>query len=309
MRNADSDAVFLPHEPKLERATEEGEKMILCERSVCINKIAQIPRSIAQLHKYFLKGKPKSSVGTIFTNCLILHNEDIDDIILDLKEGMSSNNPKIGKQRVQHHDAVKLGYVMCLTTKIELSRWTEFFEASAKHILNEKALLALSLAKVNDGTSFKDDASKKAASNHTRKKKVEYWGMHIEMIKSKQLKVKNAMSVIVKTIPKEMHGIELRFMPQMRYDMDSAHKQRLPNAMMKHRQVLANLVEFKLTDFEEIDAPIKSLEDKTIRQLIMDLKSKSGEKLCAAVEQAWNGELALWAKGSLRLKQKCMQRT
>ena len=56
--------------------------------------------------------------------------------------------------------------------------------------------------------------------------------------------------------------------------------------MMKHRQVLVNLVEFKLTDFEEMDAPIKSLEDKTIRQLIMGLKSASRDKLCIAVERA-----------------------
>ena len=66
--------------------------------------------------------------------------------------------------------------------------------------------------------------------------------------------------------------------------------------MMKHRQVLANLVEFKLKDFEEIDSPIKSLEDKTICLLIMDLRSKGGDKLYIAVERAWNRELALWAK-------------
>ena len=197
---------------------------------------------------------------------------------------------------MQHHDAAKLGYVMCLTTKIEISRWAEFFEERAEKILNEKTLLALSLAKINDGTIFKDGVSNAAVANHTRKKKVEYWGMHLETIKSKKLGVKNAVSRIVKTIPEEMCGMELRFMPQMRYDVDSMQKQRLRNAMMKHRQVLANLVEFKLTDFEEIDSPIKSLEDKTICQLIMDLKSKSGDKLCIARERAWNGELSLWAK-------------
>ena len=118
----------------------------------------------------------------------------------------------------------------------------------------------------------------------------------METIKSKQVGVKRAVSQIIKEIPEEMHGMELRFMPQMRYDMDSKQKQRLRNAMMKHRQVLANLVEFKLTDFEEIYSPIKNLENKTIRQLIMNLKSKNGDKLYIAVERAWHGELSLWAK-------------
>lgn len=56
MRNADPNAAFLPHAPTLERAAEEGEKAISCERSVCLDKIPKIPRSITQLHKYFPKG-------------------------------------------------------------------------------------------------------------------------------------------------------------------------------------------------------------------------------------------------------------
>ena len=57
----------------------------------------------------------------------------------------------------------------------------------------------------------------------------------------------------------------MRFMPQLRHNVDSMQKQRLRNVMMKHRQVLANLVEFKLTDFKEIDSPIRNLENKTVR--------------------------------------------
>ena len=85
----------------------------------------------------------------------------------------------------------------------------------------------------------------------------------------------------------------MRFMPQLRHNVDSMQKQRLRNVMMKHRQVLANLVEFKLADFEEIDLPIRNLENKTVCQIIMNLKSKSGDKLCVAIERSWNGVLAL----------------
>ena len=65
--------------------------------------------------------------------------------------------------------------------------------------------------------------------------------------------------------------------------MDSRQKQRLCNAMMIHRQVLSNLVEFKLADFEDINSLIKNLGNKTIRELIMNLESKSGKKLYIAV--------------------------
>ena len=59
MRNANQEAVFLPYEQVLERTTEESESVILCERSDYVDRISKIPRSITQLHKYFLKGKPK----------------------------------------------------------------------------------------------------------------------------------------------------------------------------------------------------------------------------------------------------------
>ena len=93
-----------------------------------------------------------------------------------------------------------------------------------------------------------------------------------------------------------MHGMELKFMPVVRHDMDSKNKQRLRNAMMKHKQVLANLSDFKLPDFAEIDAPISSLQGRTIRQLIMDLKTDKGETIFITVERNWQGEQVAWAK-------------
>ena len=75
--------------------------------------------------------------------------------------------------------------------------------------------------------------------------------------------------------------------------MDSRQKQQLRNTMMMHGQVLANLVEFKLTDFEDIDLSIKNLDNKTIRELIMNLESKSGDKIFIAIERSWQGELTL----------------
>ena len=90
--------------------------------------------------------------------------------------------------------------------------------------------------------------------------------------------------------------MELRFMPHMRYDIDSRQKQRLCNTMMIYGQVLANLVEFKLIDFEDISSPIKNLENKIIRELIMNLEFKSSDKFFIAIERSWQGELTLWVK-------------
>ena len=47
---------------------------------------------------------------------------------------------------------------------------------------------------------------------------------------------------------------------------------------------MANLVEFKLTDFEEIDTPIKQLENNIIRKLIMDPELSTRDKLFLAIK-------------------------
>ena len=58
----------------------------------------------------------------MFTNLLLLYNEKIEDIILDMKGSVEACNPKISKQMIQHHNVAKLGHVMCLLTKIEMTR-------------------------------------------------------------------------------------------------------------------------------------------------------------------------------------------
>ena len=54
--------------------------------------------------------------------------------------------------------------------------------------------------------------------------------------------------------------------------------------MIKHKQILANLVEFKLVDFEEVDLLIGALDNKTIRELIMNLDFKSENKIFITIE-------------------------
>ena len=90
----------------------------------------------------------------------------------------------------------------------------------------------------------------------------------------------------------------------MRCDIDCNQKRRLCNAILKHKQVLANLADFKLNEFEDIDSPIGTVKNQTFRQLIMDLKTASGEKIFAAIERSWQGDLTASAKRKHKKKQK-----
>ena len=52
-----------------------------------------------------------------------------------MKDGIEACNPRISKQSIQHHNVAKLGHIMCLLTKIEITRWIEFVQEWAESIL------------------------------------------------------------------------------------------------------------------------------------------------------------------------------
>ena len=55
-------------------------------------------------------------------------------------------------------------------------------------------------------------------------------------------------------------------------------------------------------DFEEVDSLISMLDNKTIRELIMNLEYKSSDKILIAIEWSWKGELFYRQKESLTQK-------
>ena len=57
--------------------------------------------------------------------------------------------------------------------------------------------------------------------------------------------------------------------------------------MTQYKQVLVNLFELKAPDFNNINSPIRELEGKTIKILIMSLNEEKGDTVFIAVEHLW----------------------
>ena len=66
--------------------------------------------------------------------------------------------------------------------------------------------------------------------------------------------------------------------------MDSGTKQRLRYVITWYKQVLTNLFELKSPDFDDINSPIRELEGKTIKTLIMSLKEEKSNIVFMAIE-------------------------
>ena len=74
--------------------------------------------------------------------------------------------------------------------------------------------------------------------------------------------------------------------------------------MMKHKQALTNLLDFKLVEFDQIDSPISDLEGTTIRQLIMNLETRGRETIFIVIERSCLGDQVSWAKRKCKAEAK-----
>ena len=65
----------------------------------------------------------------------------------------------MGKQCIQHYNVAKLGYILYLTPKIDISRWIELLRQKIEECLKAKVPIALSVSNINDRIGFKDNFS------------------------------------------------------------------------------------------------------------------------------------------------------
>ena len=64
----------------------------------------------------------------------------------------------------------------------------------------------------------------------------------------------------------------------------------------KHKQVLNNIVDFRMSEVENINSPIKKLDYKILYELIMNMKTILGERVFLAIKKSQQGKYVLQAK-------------
>ena len=88
----------------------------------------------------------------------------------------------------------------------------------------------------------------------------------------------------------ERNGIELKLILEMRCNFNIKQKERLTNAVVKYKQVLSNIVGFRIVEINNINLPIKKLDNKMLCKLFMDMKIISREIIFLAIKKLWQGE-------------------
>ena len=96
---------------------------------------------------------------------------------------MQSCNAKTSKQRVQYYNIAKVDYIICLITKVDITRQIDFSGENQKDTDRESPTCIFSL-KINKRTNFKDNVGSTQTVLCINKKKTKYWGVYVEIIKS-----------------------------------------------------------------------------------------------------------------------------
>ena len=138
--------------------------------------------SAIQIQKYFPKDRPKKGGRLVFTNVLIAYNEEIEDITSDVKYSLDRYKIRIGVQCIQYSEVVKIGYILFLIPKVDITEWIEFLLKPLKKMLEINIRFTLIVSKINDGTSFKDNI-KRQGSTTVKARIGENIAVYVEIIK------------------------------------------------------------------------------------------------------------------------------
>ena len=82
----------------------------------------------------------------------------------------------------------------------------------------------------------------------------------------------------------------------MRCNFNMKQKERLTNVVVKHKQVLSNIVGFRIVEINNINLPIEKLDNKMLCKLFVDMKIISREIMFLAIEKLQQGEYILQVK-------------
>ena len=176
---ADLIAIIAQHKDNLEMSAAKAHTY-MCE---CVSSVEGISESVTQIQKYFSKGRPKRGGGLVFTNILLVHNEEIKEIIRDIKHILERHKIRIGVQCMQYPEVVKIRCILFLMPKIEIIEWTEFLIRLLKEMLSSKVIFALVVLKINDSIIFKNN-NKRQGSITVKAWIDDNMAVHAEIIKN-----------------------------------------------------------------------------------------------------------------------------
>ena len=186
----------------------------------------------------------------------------------------------IYEQPVQHFNVSTLGWLMYIPNDIDIKLWTEFFRKELKKKGHSDNLVGLSQQKPLDGTKF---------SERTNKTEKDFKRVHVEGIGFKSDKLTRDIKAIL--LSNEINKLcvsEIRLIPQYNYTESVAFNEKVKTCIMMQKQYLAQ-IEVMEIELDSVDTKVKSNNNKTIREHILDMNKGEKKPMTLFIEK-WNNQ-------------------
>ena len=138
-------------------------KPISTDTSSIILNTSQIPHTITGISKYFYGARPTSKEGNVWAQFRLLHDTEIETLLVDTKEDLKNMDVSITIQTIQHYEVSHIGFLKNLHWDVDLDSLTEFFNTSLNRIHKNKEI------KVGLKVKTPYDGKKRINNSTTRK--------------------------------------------------------------------------------------------------------------------------------------------
>ena len=261
LREADESLALTPYKSELELGSDE---QVVTAKSNLLSDSEALPTSITALGRFFFGARPRSDGGSVWAQIRLVHDEPIDNIIMDTKEDLKMKDANISLQSIQHWDVHQLGFLKNLHPDVDVKALTEFLETFLRIKTKQKTTpLGLKVKTPYDG--------KKREKNSTTHFRDRIQAVHIDCLQSQRDIVSTHLKSALKSASfKRRYSVDTRLVPLLNRHDSPYTQDKVRRCIVQHGQFCKCVDSMVCVGIDHLDQRNSSLK-KTLRELIVGL--------------------------------------
>ena len=215
------------------------------------------------MSKYFFGARPITKGGNIWAQFCLLHDVEIETLLIDTKEDLKSMDVSISIQTIQHYDVSHIGFLKNLHWDVDLDSLTEFFNALNRIYKNKEIIVGLKVKTPYDG--------KKRNNNTTTSFRDRIQAVHVDVKADHAEKVKKALKNILQSESfLKRYSIPVRLIPIINVKASPYLQDKVQKCIVQHGQLCQCVNSMACNGIDYLDQKNTKLK-QTVRELIIGL--------------------------------------
>lgn len=254
-----------------------------------------IPESISQISKLFHNFRPKSEGGIIYVSVHLGFDFELENFSANLRTVLNSRNMKAYPKSLQAAHTTNVGWLYSSHGDFEVETWTTWFENQFSSILRATNSFARA-PKIGLQVKFLWDGTKKGntaiKTTEGKKKKTGTRAVFVDFKKGEDTLGATLLRQVLKSAAfRKRCNLVMKLVPKFSPYDDPEVQEKIRGSIFYHEKTLACLTRDFSSMIYNIDSPNQHLEDKTLRELILEMKFKRADgvedTIVKAIDPKW----------------------